>query len=550
MIGEESFCFGDVRVDAGRREIRVRGEIVQAQPRVFDVLHYLIVNRDRVVDKDELLEKLWPGVIVTEASLTQALNKARRIVGDDGQRQAIIRTIQKRGFRFVATVDVPVMAASAPTSQSSPPAPAPSVAVLPFVDMSATRDQEYFCDGMAEEIINALVRVEGLLVAARTSSFAFKGHLADAREIAGKLGVSSIVEGSVRREAHNVRVVAQLIDATTGFHRWSERWDRPLADVFSVQDQIATHVAEALKEHLSLADRASIPMLRTGAPRAYDFYLRGLEFRRQFGRRSQRYAVEMFRRSLDIDANYAPAWAGLATSYMVLFHATASEEYRQLAAEAGVRATQIDAGSAEAQLARAVTADMLGDFTAAERAFERAQQLSPRYFEAWYFHGRACTTRGEHARAAELFEIAARIRPEDYEVPMLAEQCYANLGHTEQALDARRRAAQAAERAVELNPHDVRALSLGCGALILLGREEQARDWLRTACALEPDEPDVRYNAACAYAKLGEHERALDLLEALEGDDQSNRVWIEHDAWLDPLRNYERFQRLLGRLAR
>ncbi len=161
---------------------------------------------------------------------------------------------------------------------------------------------------------------------------------------------------------------------------------------------------------------------------AYDFYLRGLEFRRQFGRRAQRYAVEMFRRALAIDANYAPAWAGLATSYMLLFHANALEEYRQLASEAGARAAELDANSAEAQIARAVTANMLGDFTTADAAFVRAEELSPRLFDAWYFHGRACATRGEPARAVELYEIAARLRPEDFEVPMLAEQCYQTPG--------------------------------------------------------------------------------------------------------------------------
>lgn len=548
MNPNERFHFANVVVDAGRREIRVDGRVVEAQPKVFDLLYYLIANRDRVVDRNELMERLWPGVIVTEASLAQALRKARRIVGDDGGRQSVIRTVQRRGFRFVAALDPPAERATAVPVDGHRPATAASVAVLAFVDMSPAKDQEHLCDGMAEEIINALSRIEGLRVAARTSSFAFKGGAADVREIAAKLGVATVVEGSVRRDGDRLRVVAQLVEAASGFHRWSERWDRALVDVFSIQDEIATRVAQALKEQLTSADRAAIPALRAGDPGAYDFYLRGLEFRRRFGRRSQRYALDMFRRALAIDANYAPAWAGLATSYMLLCQTGTSEEYRRLASEAAARATAIDPNSAEAQIACAATATLLGDHVAAERAFLRAEELSPRLFDAWYYHGRACAARGDHARAARLYEAAAGIRPEDYEVPLLAQQCYQKLGWHVEAMDATRRSAAAAERALALNPDDVRALSLGCGSLILLSRVEEARDWLQRACSLEPEEPDVRYNAACALAVLGEHDRAIDLLEQLsDAEADAYRPWMEHDAWLDPLRGNERFQRLFER---
>lgn len=549
MTQEGRFRFGRVVVDPGRHEICVDGRVVETQPKAFELLRYLIENRDRVVDKNELLERLWPGVVVTESSLTQALKKARRIVGDDGERQAVIRTVQRRGFRFVAPLDPPDGPASVGPATDPGPAAAGSVAVLAFVDMSPAKDQEHLCDGMAEEIINALSRIEGLRVAARTSSFAFKGSAADVRRIAATLGVTTVVEGSVRRDGDRLRVVAQLVDAASGFHRWSERWDRPLVDVFLIQDEIAMRVAQALKQQLTSADRAAIPALRARDPGAYDLYLRGLEFRRHFGRRSQRYALEMFRRALAIDPNYAPAWAGLATSYMLLCQMGTSDEYRRLASDAAARAAAIDPGSAEAQIAGAATATLLGDHAAAERAFRRAEELSPRLFDAWYFHARACAARGEHARAAELYEAAARIRPEDYEVPLLAHQCYQRLGRHEAAMDAARRSAAAAERALALDPDDVRALSLGCGSLILLSRLDEARDWLQRACALEPDEPDVRYNAACALAALGEQGRALDLLEQLsEAEADAYRPWMEHDAWLDPLRGLERFRRLFERV--
>lgn len=538
------FCFGNVVLDADRREIRVEGRPCETQPKVFDLLLYLIVHRDRVVDKDELMSVLWPEVVVTEASLTQALKKARKVVGDDGDRQAVIKTVQRRGFRFIATLE-PALQPAARLEDGRVDGSA-SVAVLPFADMSPSRDQRHFCDGMAEEIINALTRVEGLRVSARTSSFAFNAS-ADVRQIGAALGVGSVVEGSVRRAGDRLRVVAQLIDAGSGFHRWSERWDRPVADVFSIQDEIATRVAEALKEHLTNADRAAISAARPRELSAYELYLRGLAFRNRFGRRSQRFALEMFHRALAIDAEYAAAWAGVATSHMLLYyHADASEQHRQLAAEAGERAVRIDPHSAEAWVACGAAAGLQGDSAEAERSFSRAQHINPQLFEAWYYHGRACARRGDHARAVELYETAARVRPEDYEALNVAVQSYKRLGQEQQALSAMLRSAAAADRAVALNPDDVRALSLGCGPLILLGRHEQARDWLQRACTLEPDEPDVQYNAACAYAALGEHERALDMLEALAGHAGANRSWMENDAWLDPIRNHVRFRALLA----
>ena len=214
-----------------------------AQPKVFDLLHYLIVNRERVVDKDELMRVLWPDVVVTEASLTQALKKARKVVGDTGDHQKVIRTVQRRGFRFVAAVqarsDVQDFAQTAAAAE-------PSVAVLPFADLSAERDQEHFCDGVVEEIVAELTRVPGLRVAARSSTCAFKHRADDVRDVARQLGVNTVLEGSVRKAGEQLRVTAQLIDAATGFHLKSERWDRKLEDMLAVQQEIAQRIAAVL----------------------------------------------------------------------------------------------------------------------------------------------------------------------------------------------------------------------------------------------------------------------------------------------------------------
>jgi adenylate cyclase len=576
------YRFGKVTIDVGRREIRVDGRSADIQPKVFDLLHYLLINRERVVDKDELMKVLWPDVVVTEASLTQALKKARKVVGDDGDRQTVIRTVLRRGFRFVACLDAdddspqdgsqPLVASTQTLVSVSSPEPVAgmpvarahssrghasaslfaneaSVAVLPFVDMSAGKDQQYFCDGMAEEITNALSRIEGLRVAARTSAFTFRVSAEDVREIARKLDVTSIVEGSVRRAGEQLRVTAQLIDATSGFQKWSERWDRSLADVFAIQDEISTEVVRALKLHLTSDDRAAIYSTRARAVGAYDLYLRGLAFLHRFGRRSQRFALEMFHQAIEHDPSYAPAWAGVAASHVLLYSfADATEEHRRLAAEAGARAVELDPLSAEAHVAAANAATLRGDYAAADASFERAEMLNPRLFEAWYFHGCACASLGDHARAVDLYERAALAQPEDYQALVFAVQSYRSLGRQAMVKSAAERGVKVAERALALHPDDVRALSVcSAGALQELGRADDARRWTERAYALEPDEPFVNYNAAACYLLLGDHERAIHHLNLVGVETWANPKWLEQDSAFDALRTHPRFRELIAR---
>ena len=545
------YRFGAVELDVGRREIRVDGQRIETQPKVFDLLLYLIEHRDRIVDKAELMDALWPDGVVTEASLTQALKKARKIVGDDANRQSVIRTAQRRGFRFVADIEV---ATSERAPDAAPHAPAPdapppnSVAVLPFLDLSPQADQQYFCDGMAEEIINSLTRIEGLRVAARASSFAFRGTHKGVSEIGQQLGVEALVDGSVRRAGNALRVTARLADTETGYQRWSEQWDRPIHDVFAIQDEIATGVAQALDRHLSSADRVSIASLRPSAVDAYDLYLRGLAFQHAFGRSSQRLALEMFERVIEREPEFAPAWAGIASSHVLLYmYAEATDEHRHLAAEAGARAVELDPLSADAHGAQGNAATLRGDFPAADAAFKRAQMLDPRSFEAWYYHGRSLASRGEHSRAVAAYEQAALVRPEDYQALNFAMQSLRSLGRMNEALSATRRSVRAAERALLLNPADVCALSVTAGLLVDLDRPDDARAWVERACTLEPDEPFVQYNAACTYARLNEPERALDHLERVGVEAMASRSGMEHDSQLDSLRTHPRFLSLLDR---
>jgi adenylate cyclase len=531
------YRFGHCEIVPQLREVRRNGVPEETQPKTFDLLLYLITHRDRVVDKDELLTALWPGLVVSESALTQVVRKARSVVGDDGSRQAVIQTFQRRGFRFIAQIE----SISAERNESASVGGAPSeasIAVLPFVDMSPDRDQEYFCDGMTEEITNELAGIQGLRVASRTSTFALKNSANDVRNIGRHLNVAFVLEGSVRRHEDRLRVTAQLVDAGSGFHLWSERWDRRIVDMLAIQDEIAHLIARALR-------RQHGPRQPAATFTAEDLCERGFAYLHRFGRRSQRFAMELFRQALTIDPDSARAWAGLALSHVVLYR-TGAEKHRGEAVEAAARAVAVDPLSAEAWTAHGAAAALRGERNAAETAFERALDTDRSLFEAHFYYGHASIEEGRYRKAAMLYERAAELRPDDYQALVFARQAYRSLGDTALEHDAALRQLAAAERALAADPTDARALSLSAGSLIALGRAAEARTFSMRACALEPDEPYVHYNAACAFALLGEHDHAIAALEqGLEGGTLCRPSWVEHDEDLAALRDHPRFRTLL-----
>ncbi|MBN1238495.1 MAG: winged helix-turn-helix domain-containing protein [Gammaproteobacteria bacterium] len=543
MDADFIYRFDRYEISPRLRQIRRDGRPEEAQPKTFDLLLYLIAHRDRVVDKDELLTTLWPGLVVSESALTQVVRKARALVGDDGSRQSVIRTIQRRGFRFVAPVDTVAGAKEVEPRSAEPASPEPSVAVLPFVDMSPDRSQEYFCDGMTEEITNELAGVPNLRVAARTSAFAFKNRADDVRNIGRQLGVRYVLEGSVRRHGERLRVTAQLIDAGSGFHLWSERWDRREQDMLAIQDEIAHRIAVALRRrHAARADSAA-------GFTAEDLCDRGFVYLHRFGRRSQRFAMDLFNQALTVDPASARACAGLALSHVVLYRSGA-ESHRLEALAAAERAVGLDPRSAEAWTARGAAAALGGAHQEAEAAFERALAENRSLFEAWFYYGHASIESGRYGKAAELYERAAELRPDDYQALVFAAQAYRSLGDRERERDAAQRQIAAAYGALTADPTDARALSLTAGSLIAVGRHDEARAWSLRACALEPDEPYVHYNAACAFALLGETEHALAALEnGRDGHVLCRPSWVERDEDLASLRDHPRFKALLSALG-
>jgi adenylate cyclase len=425
----------------------------------------------------------------------------------------------------------------------------PSIAVLPFVDMSVARDQDYFCEGIAEEIINALTHVRDLRVASRTSSMQFKNTTMDSREMGDRLGVSTLLEGSVRKAGEQLRVHAQLISVASGYHLWAERYDRELKDVFAIQDEIAQAIVQALKVTLSPRERRAIKQVATNDARAYDYYLRGRNYYYQYRLKGIEFALQMFSRAIEIDPSYARAYAGVADccAYLCTI-AGHGEETRKRADAASRKALELDSELAEAHASRGVVLLLDGRHEAAEQAFKTAIRLNPRLFEAHFFYARACFTQGKFDEAIRRYEEAARVRPDDYQSLLLVGQIFDDLGRKDDAADARRRGVQRVEERLELNPDDARALYMGANGLVALGERERGIQWARRAQEIEPDESMVLYNLACVYSLAGEVEEGIECLERAVDHGFTHIAWVRKDSNLDALREHPRFGNLLGRL--
>jgi TolB-like protein len=423
--------------------------------------------------------------------------------------------------------------------------------VLPFLDLSAEGDQGYFCDGIAEELIAGLAGSGNLQVASRTSTFAYRKRIADVRTIGQELGVDSLLEGSVRKAGRNVRITAQLIDVDTGFHLWTAQYDREIADILAIQDEIAASIAAALQVTLGTSGSAALPSRGTGDARAYDFYLRGRSLYYQFRRRSVERALDMFGRATEIDPDYALAYTGMAACWCFMFlYTDRRAEALERADATSRRALQLAANLAETHAARCQVLSLAGRSDEAEEHFETAIQLNPRLFDAFYHYARDRFAAGELERAARLFEMATIADPDDYQSPLLIAQIYESLGRRTDAQAARRRGVKTVEARLRAWPDDVRALYFGANGLVGLGEIDRGLDWAERARLLEPDEPMVIYNVACIFSLAGLVAPALDRLEQAVKAGLRQIGWIRNDSNLDPLRDHPRFAELMTWLER
>ncbi|MCW8925949.1 MAG: tetratricopeptide repeat protein [Xanthomonadales bacterium] len=424
-----------------------------------------------------------------------------------------------------------------------------SIAVLPFVNMSGDEENEYFSDGVAEEILNLLTRLPQLRVSSRSSSFAYKGEQINVKKVAEDLGVSTLLEGSVRRAGKRVRITAQLIDTATDSHLWSETYDREMKDVFEIQDDISQSIVDALKVTLTPRDRRALQYVATSDAQAYDYYLRGRKYFYAMTKRAFHHAVKLYRQAIAEDPSYALAYAGIADAHSFLYmYGDSTPANAGKAQEASNRAVELDPDSAEAHASRGIALSISKRYDEAQEEFEAAIKLNPKLFEAHYFYARDCYAQGKFERAAELFSVASSVNPGDYQSPTFEASALKDLGRTEEANAAAFRAYVAAEKHLELHPDDARAMYLGASCLVQIGEYEKARVWADRALDTDRHEPAVLYNVACAYSLMGENDHAIELLGEAINNGFGYRAWLENDNTLEGLREDPRFHALVERL--
>lgn len=419
------FHFGNYVLDPSRRELTHGAEAVAIGPQVFDLLTYLVRNRDRVVSKDDVLQAVWGGRIVSESTLTSHINAVRKAVGDTGEGQRLIRTMQRKGFRFVADVTEVTTPDQAPAMQgepvTTPPVPdKPSIAVLPFQNLSGDAAQDYFADGVVEDIITALSRLHWLFVIARNSSFIYKGRTVDVKQIGRELGVRYVLEGSLRQAAGRVRITGQLVDAPTGVHLWAERFEGALDDIFELQDQLSTSVVGAIAPQLERAEIERAKRKPTGSLTAYDYYLRGMAHLHRGDREAIGEALPLFHQAIAADPEYASAY-GMAAwcHFWRKVNGWMADRETDMAEGARLGRLAVELGRDDAvALNRGghALAHFSGDLNAGIALHERALVLNPNLAAAWFLGGFLRVWLGETGDAIKCFTHAMRLSPLDPEM--------------------------------------------------------------------------------------------------------------------------------------
>ena len=417
------YCFEEFVFNIDRRELHRGADVVSITPRVFDLLEYLIRNRERVVSKDELINAVWNGRIVSDAALTTRLNAVRAAIGDTGEEQRLIKTLPRKGFRFVGQVRETREVADpnprdAPESALAlPDKPSIAIAVLPFENMSGDPEQEYFADGMVEEIITALSRFKLAFVIARNSSFTYKGKAVNVKQVGRELGVRYVLEGSVRKAAGKVRIAGQLIDAVTGAHIWADRFERDLTDVFALQDEVTAAVVSAVQPKLLQTEIAIATRRRPENLTAYDFYLRAMPQLYLATHEGVAKAITLAHRALELDPRFGlvAALAGVLHMNNVVFGFAADPQFERKEAIRLLRlALSLDDGDPETLAwAAFISSYMVGDCESEIEMADRAVALNPNSFIAWHFRGWVYRNAGRPEEAIQSFERAVRMSPVD-----------------------------------------------------------------------------------------------------------------------------------------
>lgn len=420
--------FDDCVLDLDRRELLRASQVIATAPQVFDLLVYLVKSRERVVSRDDLMNAIWAGRIVSESTLASHINAVRKAVGDSGQQQRVIRTVARKGFRFTAEVTevksldgtgFSATSVQAPTSAPSLPSK-PSIAVLPFVNLSGVQEQDYLADGVVEDIIAALSQYRWLFVVARNSSFTYKARIVDVKQVGHELGVRYVLEGSWRKEKNRVRITVQLIDATTGAHHWAGRFEGVLGDIFELQDQIAASVVGAIAPQLERAEIERTRHKPTESLDAYDYYLRGMAKLHHGTREAIDQALPLFHKAMEVDPDFASAYAMAAWCHCWRkINRWMTDLPREIAEGVRLarRAVELDKGDAVA-LTRSghALAHLANDLQGGIALLDKALVLNPNLAGAWFLGAFLRILHGETDRAIEHLAFAMRLSPLDPEL--------------------------------------------------------------------------------------------------------------------------------------
>jgi len=474
------YLFEDYALDADRRELLRGMEPIPVEPQVFDLLHYLIRNRDRVVSKDNLLSAVWNGRVVSESALSTRLNAARAALGDNGEAQRLIRTFPRRGVRFVASVREE-QGARVPGGVDPPimPADRVSIAVMPFTNLSSDPEQDYFTDGIVEDIITALSRNRAFFVIARNSTFAYRSRRVDIKQIARELGVRYVLEGSVRRASGRVRVTGQLIEAMSGHHLWADHFDGDVADIFDLQDQIVVRVVGAIAPQLEKAEIDRVTQAATADLAAYDLYLRGLAYWNRWTREDNARALQSFFAAIDKDRDYSTAY-GLAVSCYLLGKASgwiSNVDRKEIAALVD-RAADIGTDDPVALCwAGHALAFFFADVDRALLLIDRALELDQNLAVAWQRSGWVRGYAGDPDGAIASLNKAIRLNP--------------------------------------LDPRMFLTKSAMAFAHFIAGRDREAADWSAQALLVKPNWPPALRVAIAANAMMDRHDEAGRALTSL-----------------------------------
>ena len=484
------YLFEEYAFDTARRELCRGPDVIAVTPQVFDLLAYLIRHRERVVTKDDLVGAIWNGRIVSDAALTTRLNAARCAIGDSGAEQRLIKTLPRKGFRFVGQVREAREVASPNPGDAPESAPAvpdkPSIAVLPFANMSGDPEQEYFADGMVEEITTALSRFKWLFVIARNSSFTFKGKAVDIREVGRRLGVRYVLEGAVRKASGKVRITGQLIEAATGAHIWADRFERDMTDIFALQDDVTVAVVTAIQPKLLQTEIAMATRRRPEDLTAYDFYLRTIQQARPATPEGLAEALRLVQCALELDPRFGSVAVLAGVSHMmnvVLGYAIDPEFDRKEAVRLMRLALSLDDGDPSTLAsAAAISAFMVGDCETEIEMADRAVALNPNSYQTWNNRGWVYEIAGQPEEAIRSFERAIRMSPVD---PQLY-TTFTGMGFAFIELRRFDEAIVAGKKALRQNPSYPGPYRGLASAFAHLGRDAEARKAAARMLEIDP----------------------------------------------------------------